>query len=54
MEQGTEKMREIERQRVLDALELKWLKAERALTAALARIDELTNELARWKPTPEN
>ena len=42
MEQRTEEAREIERQEVMDALELRWLRAEHALTAALARIDELT------------
>jgi len=44
MKQETEEAREIERQGALDLLELKWLRAEYALTAALARIDELTKK----------
>jgi len=54
MEQKIEEALEIERQDVMDVLELKWLKTEHALTAALARIDELTKELCRRKPTAED
>jgi hypothetical protein len=54
MEQKTAGALEVERQEAMDALELRWLRAEHALTAALARIDELTSELGRWKPTAED
>ena len=45
MRSETEEMREAERQKVMDLLELKWLRAEHALTAALARIDELVKKI---------